>query len=142
MEAMRFTRPGLYEYQTQAAMEYVFRSQGSPRDGYPAIVGSGANSCILHYISNRDPLKDGDLLLIDAGAEYDLYSADITRTWPVNEAPPLATLAPGIASIAARSAERASSETPGTSTGTSSNSVGVASISGFGSAASGVASGS
>ena len=82
-EAMRFTRPGLYEYQTQAALEYVFRSQGSPRDGYPAIVGSGANACILHYTENGRQMEEGDLVLIDAGAEYGLFSADITRTFPV-----------------------------------------------------------
>lgn len=77
-------RPGTFEFEVQADMEFEFRRRGSPRNGYPSIVASGGNSCILHYISNRDQLKDGDLLLIDAGAEYDYYSADITRTWPVN----------------------------------------------------------
>jgi Xaa-Pro aminopeptidase len=83
-EAMRFTRPGLFEYQVQAALEYVFRSRGSPRDGYPAIVGSGPNGCILHYTENSRQIADGDLLLIDAGAEYGQFAADITRTFPVN----------------------------------------------------------
>ncbi len=82
--AMRSTRPGDYEYQVQAEMEAVFRRLGSPRNGYPSIVASGMNACTLHYITNRDRMRDGDLLLIDAGAEVDYYTADITRTWPVN----------------------------------------------------------
>jgi Xaa-Pro aminopeptidase len=82
--AMRGTRPGLYEYQVQSQLEAEFRRLGSPRNGYPSIVASGANSCILHYIKNRAPMNDGGLLLIDAGAEVDYYTADITRTWPVN----------------------------------------------------------
>lgn len=83
-EAMRVARPGLYEYQVQAAMEYVYRMEGSPRDGYPAIVAGGNNACILHYNENNQVLKDGDLLLIDAAAEIGQYSSDITRTFPVN----------------------------------------------------------
>ncbi len=83
-EAMRFTRPGLYEYQVQAAMEYVWREGGSRRNGYPSIVASGPNACILHYGENDREIEDGDLLLIDAGAEIDYYSADITRTFPAN----------------------------------------------------------
>ncbi len=83
-EAMRYTAPGRYEYQVQAAMELVFRLRGSRRDGYPAIVAGGANACVLHYTENDRRLEDGDLLLIDAGAEYRYFSADITRTFPVN----------------------------------------------------------
>jgi Xaa-Pro aminopeptidase len=83
-EAMRFARPGMYEYQVQAAMEYVWREAGSPRDGYPSIVASGANAVILHYIENDRQIEDGDLVLIDAAAEIDMYSSDITRTFPVN----------------------------------------------------------
>jgi Xaa-Pro aminopeptidase len=83
-KAFSKTMPGTYEFEVQADMELEFRRQGSPRNGYPSIVASGHNSCILHYISNRDRMNDGDLLLIDAGAEYEYYSADITRTWPVN----------------------------------------------------------
>ncbi|NNJ47284.1 MAG: M24 family metallopeptidase [Acidimicrobiia bacterium] len=83
-EAMRFSAPGVYEYQTGAVLEYVFRQLGSPRDGYPSIVGSGPNACILHYTENRRQMQDGDLVLIDAGAEYGQFSADITRTFPVN----------------------------------------------------------
>jgi len=82
--AMRTTQPGIHEYQVQAELEAAFRRLGSPRNGYPSIVASGGNACILHYIKNRQMMKDGDLLLIDAGAEVDFYTADITRTWPVN----------------------------------------------------------
>ena len=84
IEAMRFAAPGLHEYQVQAAMEFVFRSAGSPRNGYPSIVASGPNACILHYSENRRRLESGDLLLIDAACEYGYFSADITRTFPVN----------------------------------------------------------
>jgi Xaa-Pro aminopeptidase len=83
-EAMRVARPGLHEYQVQAALEFVFRAHGSPRNGYPSIVASGPNACILHYVENRRRLEDGDLLLIDAGCEYGHHTADITRTFPVN----------------------------------------------------------
>lgn len=82
--AFRVAKPGKYEYEVQAEMEVEFRRRGSTRNGYPSIVASGANACILHYISNRDQIADGDLLLIDAGAEFEFYSADVTRTWPVN----------------------------------------------------------
>src|SRR5437762_11552128 len=84
IEAMRYARPGLYEYQVQAALEYVFRVNGSPRNGYPSIVASGPNACILHYSENNRQMEDGDLLLIDAGCEWGYHSADITRTFPVN----------------------------------------------------------
>jgi len=83
VEAMRFACPGLHEYEVQAALEFVFRSGGSPRNGYPSIVASGPNACILHYTENRRRVADGDLLLIDAGAEYDFYCADVTRTFPI-----------------------------------------------------------
>lgn len=83
-EAMRFARPDLHEYQVQAAMEYVWREGGSPRNGYPSIVASGPNVCILHYVENDREIEDGDLILIDAGAEIDYYSSDITRTFPAN----------------------------------------------------------
>ncbi|CAN5836993.1 Xaa-Pro aminopeptidase [soil metagenome] len=81
-EAMRFARAGLYEYQVQAAMEYVWREGGSPRNGYPSIVASGPQACILHSVENDRLIEDGDLLLIDAAAEIDHYSSDITRTFP------------------------------------------------------------
>ena len=84
IEAMRYARPGMHEYQVQAAVEFVFRSEGSPRDAYPSIVASGPNSCILHYVENQRRMADGDLLLIDAGCEYGYHASDITRTFPVN----------------------------------------------------------
>jgi Xaa-Pro aminopeptidase len=83
-EAIRFARPGLYEYQVQAAMEYLWREGGSRRNGYPSIVASGANACILHYVENDREIEDGDLVLIDAACEIDYFSSDITRTFPVN----------------------------------------------------------
>jgi Xaa-Pro aminopeptidase len=83
-EAMRVAKPGMYEYQVQAVLEYVFRNNGSMRNGYPSIVASGPNACILHYTENNRKMEDGDLLLIDAGCEFGYHSADITRTFPVN----------------------------------------------------------
>ncbi len=83
-EAMRFAAPGLYEYQVQAAMEYLWRVNGSMRNGYPSIVASGANAVVLHYTENDRRMEDGDLLLVDAAAEVDYFSSDITRTFPVN----------------------------------------------------------
>lgn len=83
-EAMRFAQPGMWEYQVQAALEYFWRLKGSPRNGYDSIVASGANACVLHYIDNDDQIDERDLILIDAGAEIDGYSADITRTFPVS----------------------------------------------------------
>jgi Xaa-Pro aminopeptidase len=83
--AQAVTRPGMFEYQVQAEMEYVFHHSGSPRAAYPSIVAGGANACILHYTENRAELNDGDLLLIDAGCEVDGYAADITRTFPVGD---------------------------------------------------------
>lgn len=83
-EAMRFARPGQYEYQVQAALEYYWRTGGSPRNGYPSIVASGANACILHYVENDSRIGPDDLVLIDAAAEVGGYSSDITRTFPVS----------------------------------------------------------
>jgi Xaa-Pro aminopeptidase len=82
--AMRVARPGMTEYQVEAELLHAFMSAGSRASAYQPIVGGGANACVLHYTENRDPLRDGDLLLIDAGAEYEYYAADITRTFPVN----------------------------------------------------------
>jgi Xaa-Pro aminopeptidase len=84
MEAMRFARPGLYEYQVQAALEYFWRTGGSRHNGYPSIVASGANACVLHYVENDRQIENGDLVLIDAAAEFEGYSSDITRTFPAN----------------------------------------------------------
>lgn len=82
--AMRACRPGLYEYQLEAELLYEFYRLGSQALAYPNIVASGANSCILHYTENRAQLKSGDLVLMDAGCEYQNYASDITRTFPVN----------------------------------------------------------
>ena len=82
--AMRAVRPGLYEYQLQAELEHAFASEGARHPAYGSIVGGGANACVLHYVENSAPLQDGDLVLIDAGCEYQHYAADITRTFPVN----------------------------------------------------------
>ncbi|MFZ0492817.1 MAG: aminopeptidase P N-terminal domain-containing protein [Acidimicrobiia bacterium] len=84
LAAMQGARDGLRENQVQAMMEYTFRAGGSVRNGYPSIVASGPNACILHYNENTRVMNDGDLLLIDAAAEYGYYSADITRTFPVS----------------------------------------------------------
>ena len=82
--AMGSCRAGLKEYQLEAEFIHEFMQGGAKAPAYPPIIGGGANACILHYTENKDILKDGDLLLIDAGAEYDYYAADITRTFPVN----------------------------------------------------------
>ncbi len=84
IEAMRFAQPGMYEYQVQAALEYFWRLSGSRHNGYPSIVASGPNACILHYGQNDSRIGDADVVLIDAGAEIDGYSADITRTFPAS----------------------------------------------------------
>lgn len=80
---MRQIKPGMYEYHAEAILEHHFRANNA-RMGYPAIVGAGLNGTILHYIQNNAELRDGDLLLVDAGAEYQYYNADITRTFPIN----------------------------------------------------------
>jgi Xaa-Pro aminopeptidase len=82
--AMKHCKPGIYEYELEAIIEYVFRKNGATGVGYPSIVGSGFNTTILHYNTNNHQIKDGDLVLIDAGAEYNLFSGDITRTFPAN----------------------------------------------------------
>ena len=82
--AMRVCRPGLMEYQIEAELIYEFSQRGARSPAYPSIVGGGANSCILHYTENSSELIDGELLLIDAGSEYDGYASDISRTFPIN----------------------------------------------------------
>jgi Xaa-Pro aminopeptidase len=83
-EAMKSIRPGMYEYEVQAVFEYVYRKNGSPRNSYPCIIGSGPNSGTLHYEKNSRKMNDGDVVLMDCAAEYGYYGADITRTVPVN----------------------------------------------------------
>jgi Xaa-Pro aminopeptidase len=82
--AMQVCRPGLREYQLESELIHEFIQGGGRAPAYPPIVGGGANGCILHYTENKDVLGDGDLVLIDAGVEYDGYASDITRTYPVN----------------------------------------------------------
>jgi Xaa-Pro aminopeptidase len=84
--AMRHTAPGMWEYQVEAVLDYVFRSRGASGWGYPHIVAGGINGTILHYTENDQQLKDGELLLIDAGAEYGGYTGDVTRTFPIGAA--------------------------------------------------------
>jgi Xaa-Pro aminopeptidase len=82
--AMRACQPGLYEYQLDAELQYAFLQAGGHPPSYPAIIAGGANACILHYTANNQPLRNGDLVLIDAGCEVSGYASDITRTFPVN----------------------------------------------------------
>jgi len=82
--AMQATRPGRNEYEIEAELLYEFRRNGAQFPAYSPIVAGGANSCVLHYVFNDAPLRDGELLLIDAGCELDGYASDITRTFPVN----------------------------------------------------------
>lgn len=84
LEAIRAIRPGMYEYEIQAVFESVYRRNGSPRNGYPCIIGSGPNSGILHYNKNTRKMQADEVVLMDCAAEYGLYSADITRTVPVD----------------------------------------------------------
>ncbi len=83
-KAMAATHPGVYEYQLAALIEYIFKNNGAFEPAYLSIVGGGERGAILHYIENKNRLEDGELVLIDAGAEYQYYAADITRTFPVN----------------------------------------------------------
>jgi len=84
VEVMKAFRPGMYEYEAGAILEYVFKRNGSPRKGFSSILGSGPNATILHYQTNSRQAQAGDLLLMDVGAEYVYYTADITRTIPVS----------------------------------------------------------
>ena len=84
VEAMKAVRPGMKEYEVEALIEQVFRRHGAAGPAYTSIVGAGANATVLHYINNDGELRDGELLLVDAGAEYKGYASDITRTFPIN----------------------------------------------------------
>ncbi len=83
LAVMKEVRPGMNEFEVEASVDYHFRKAGCARLGYPSIVAGGKNATCLHYRSNNDVLRDGELLLIDAGGEYQYYSADITRTFPI-----------------------------------------------------------
>jgi Xaa-Pro aminopeptidase len=80
--AMKAARPGAWEYELQATLEYTFRKRGATGPGYGTIVGAGRNATILHYVANDQQLRAGELVLIDAGAELQGYTADVTRTFP------------------------------------------------------------
>ena len=84
VRAMQAVKPGMMEYQLEAEYIHEFMRHGSRSPAYPSIVGGGGNGCILHYIDNRQKLNDGDLVLVDAGCELEMYASDITRTFPVN----------------------------------------------------------
>ncbi len=81
---MQFVRPGIHEYELEAELLHTFLRNGSRCAAYGSIVGAGANACILHYVNNDSRIGDGDLVLVDAGCEYQYYAADITRTFPAN----------------------------------------------------------
>ena len=82
--AMRLCRPEMYEFEIESEIEYEFRKAGARFSAYPSIVAGGQNACVLHYTDNNALLRDGELLLIDAGVEIDCYASDITRTFPIN----------------------------------------------------------
>lgn len=84
VRAMRACAPGMTELALEAELHHEFLVNGARAPAYPSIVGGGANACVLHYVANADVLRDGDLVLIDAGCEYQHYASDITRTFPVN----------------------------------------------------------
>ena len=83
-DAMKAARPGMWEYELEALIEYTFRRRGAERVGFPSIVGTGINSTTLHYDKGRRQSEAGDLVVMDIGAEYGYYSADVTRTIPIS----------------------------------------------------------
>jgi len=82
--AMRAARPGMGEFEIEAELLHEFRRHGAQAPAYTPIVAAGAHACVLHYVENSGKMRDGELLLIDAGCELDGYASDITRTFPVN----------------------------------------------------------
>jgi Xaa-Pro aminopeptidase len=84
VRAMRWARPGLREADLEAEIVHEFMRSGARSPAYPSIVGAGTNACVLHYTRNDSVMRDGDLVLVDAGCEYQYYAADLTRTFPVN----------------------------------------------------------
>ena len=83
-EAMKAVKPGMYEYELEALIDYTFRKNGAVGSAFPTIVGASSNSTILHYVTNNCQIQDNQLVLIDAAAEYQYYDADVTRTIPAN----------------------------------------------------------
>src|SRR5215204_2787754 len=84
-EAMKGTRPGMYEYEIEAAARFVYTKRGARGDAFRPIVASGPNTIILHYSANNRRMMDGDIVYMDYGSDYEYYNSDITRTWPVSE---------------------------------------------------------
>ena len=84
IQVMENLTPGMMEYEVEAELQYQFLKRGARHPAYPSIVGGGSNACVLHYIDNDKVLEDGDLVLIDAGGEYEYYASDVTRTLPVS----------------------------------------------------------
>ena len=84
VEAMKFVKPGMTEQDMEAFYQYEFSKRGGRFSAYTPIVAGGENACVLHYVENSKPLIDGELLLVDAGCEFELYASDITRTFPIN----------------------------------------------------------
>ena len=84
IEVMKAAKPGMYEYELGAVIDYVYKKNGSLRKGFPSIIGSGPRSCVFHYDANNHQTQNGDLVVLDIGAEYGFYSADVTRTIPIN----------------------------------------------------------
>ena len=84
VEAMKFVKPGMTEQEMEAFYQYEFSKRGGRFSAYTPIVAGGENACVLHYVENSKPLIDGELLLVDAGCEFELYASDITRTFPIN----------------------------------------------------------
>ncbi|MDB3947836.1 aminopeptidase P N-terminal domain-containing protein [Gammaproteobacteria bacterium] len=84
VEAMKFVKPGITEQEMEAFYQYEFSKRGGRFPAYTPIVAGGENACVLHYVENSKPLQDGELLLVDAGCEFELYASDITRTYPIN----------------------------------------------------------
>ena len=84
VEAMKFVKPGMNEQELEAFYQYQFSKRGGRFAAYTPIVAGGENACVLHYVENSKSLKDGDLVLVDAGCEFELYASDITRTYPIN----------------------------------------------------------
>jgi Xaa-Pro aminopeptidase len=84
VEAMKFVKPGMSEQEMEAFYQYEFSKRGGRFSAYTPIVAGGENACVLHYVENSKPLIDGELLLVDAGCEFELYASDITRTFPIN----------------------------------------------------------
>lgn len=85
-EAMKGTRPGMYEYEIEAAARFVYTKRGARGDAFRPIVASGPNTMILHYSANNRQMMDGDVVYMDYGADYGYYTSDVTRTWPVSAA--------------------------------------------------------